>query len=165
MRRKKNEATAKITALYERLSREDSATGESVSIQNQKLKLECYAAEYGFTNAVHYTDDGYSGASFHRPAWNRLMEDIKSRKVGTVIVKDMSRVGRNYLEVGYFTEVVFPKYGVRFIAIDSGVDSADQSTAEFAPIMNLVNEWYVKDFSDRMVVVLVHEVEYSGGVV
>ena len=150
MRRKRTDHAPKITALYERLSREDSAQGESLSIHNQKLRLECYAAEHGFTNPVHYTDDGHSGASFHRPAWSRLMEDVKARRVGTVIVKDMSRVGRNYLEVGYFTEAVFPQYGVRFIAIDSGVDSADQSTTEYAPIMNLVNEWYVRDFSERM---------------
>lgn len=150
MRRKHNETAPRITALYERLSREDSGAGDSISIQNQKIKLESYAAEHGFTNAVHYTDDGYSGASFQRPAWNQLMEDIKARKVGTVIVKDMSRVGRNYLEVGYFTEVIFPQYGVRFIAIDSAVDSADQTSTEYAPIMNLVNEWFVKDFSERM---------------
>ena len=150
MRRKQNETKPRITALYERLSREDSGAGDSISIQNQKIKLESYAAEHGFTNAVHYTDDGYSGASFQRPAWNQLMEDIKDRRIGTVIVKDMSRVGRNYLEVGYFTEVVFPQYGVRFIAIDSAVDSADQTSTEYAPIMNLVNEWFVKDFSERM---------------
>ena len=89
MRRKQNETTPRITALYERLSREDSGAGDSISIQNQKIKLECYAAEHGFANAVHYTDDGYSGASFQRPAWNQLMEDIKARRIGTVIVKDL----------------------------------------------------------------------------
>ena len=94
MGRKQNETTPRITALYERLSREDSGAGDSISIQNQKIKLESYAAEHGFANAVHYTDDGYSGASFQRPAWNQLMEDIKARKVGTVIVKDMSCVAR-----------------------------------------------------------------------
>ena len=150
MKRKKIDITPKITALYERLSREDDALGESGSITNQKKKLEAYAAEMDFSNIVHYTDDGYSGSSFDRPAWQRLMEDVEAGKVGTVIAKDMSRIGRNYLEVGQVTEILFPQKGVRFIAIDSGVDSDDPSTSEFAPILNLVNEWYVKDHSEKV---------------
>ena len=150
MRRKKIDNTPKITALYERLSREDDLNGESNSITNQKQKLETYAAEHGFENLVHYTDDGYSGSSFNRPAWKRLMEDVEAGKVGAIIAKDMSRIGRNYLEVGQYTEIVFPQKGIRFIAIDNGVDSDDPSTSEFAPILNLVNEWYVKDHSEKV---------------
>ena len=150
MKRKKTDNIPKITALYERLSREDDAMGESGSITNQKKKLEAYAAEQGFTNPVHYTDDGHSGSSFNRPAWKQLMEDVDAGKVGTIIAKDMSRIGRNYLEVGHYTEMVLPQRGVRFIAIDNGVDSNDPSTSEFAPILNLVNEWYVKDHSEKV---------------
>ena len=147
MKRKKIDNTPKITALYERLSREDDLNGESNSITNQKQKLESYAAENGFENLVHYTDDGYSGSSFNRPAWKKLMEDVDAGKVGAIIAKDMSRIGRNYLEVGQYTEIIFPQKGIRFIAIDNGVDSNDPSTSEFAPILNLVNEWYVKPLS------------------
>ena len=150
MRRKKIDNTPRITALYERLSREDDVAGESGSITNQKQKLEAYAAEQGFTNPVHYTDDGYSGSSFNRPAWKQLMADVDAGKIGTIIAKDMSRIGRNYLEVGHYTEIVLPQKGVRFIAIDNGVDSNDPSTSEFAPILNLVNEWYVKDHSEKV---------------
>ena len=150
MKRRKIDNTPKITALYERLSREDDLNGESNSITNQKQKLENYAAEHGFENLAHYTDDGYSGSSFNRPAWKKLMEDVEADRVGTIISKDMSRIGRNYLEVGQYTEVIFPQKGVRFIAIDNGVDSDDPSTSEFAPILNLVNEWYVKDHSEKV---------------
>ena len=150
MKRKKIDNTPKITALYERLSREDDLNGESNSITNQKQKLESYAAENGFENLVHYTDDGYSGSSFNRPAWKKLMEDVDAGKVGAIIAKDMSRIGRNYLEVGQYTEIIFPQKGIRFIAIDNGVDSNDPSTSEFAPILNLVNEWYVKDHSEKI---------------
>lgn len=94
-----------ITALYERLSRDDELQGDSNSIVNQKRLLEDYAVKNGFENPVHYTDDGYSGANFDRPSWKKLMEDVEAGKVGAVIAKDMSRIGRNYLEVGFYTEV------------------------------------------------------------
>lgn len=97
----------KITALYERLSRDDELNGDSNSIVNQKKMLEKYAKEQGFTNLAHYTDDGYSGTNFDRPDWKRLTADIEEGKIGCVIVKDMSRIGRNYLEVGFYTEVLF----------------------------------------------------------
>ena len=97
----------KITALYERLSRDDEQVGDSNSIKTQKTMLEAYAEQHGYTNIVHYTDDGYSGGSFERPDWKRMMSDIEERKAGTVIAKDMRRIGHNYLEVGYYTEVVF----------------------------------------------------------
>ena len=140
----------RITALYERLSRDDELQGDSNSILNQKRLLEQYAEKNGFSNPVHYTDDGFSGANFERPAWKKLIEDVEAGKVGTVIAKDMSRIGRNYLEVGFYTEVVFPKRQVRFIAIGNGVDSAVQGSSEFAPFLNIMNEFYVRDCSKKI---------------
>ena len=95
----------KITALYERLSRDDELAGDSNSVINQKIQLEEYAAHHGFDNIRHYTDDGYSGGNFDRPNWKRMMADIEAGKVGAVLAKDMSRIGRDYLQVGYFTDV------------------------------------------------------------
>jgi site-specific DNA recombinase len=139
----------KITALYERLSRDDEQIGDSNSIVNQKAMLENYAAQRGFTNIAHYTDDGWSGANFERPSWKQLVSDIEAGKVGCVIAKDMSRVGRDYLQTGFYTEVLFRQHGVRFIAISNGVDSEDQSTGEFAPFINIMSEWYVRDCSRK----------------
>ena len=121
-----------ITALYPRLSHEDELQGESNSISNQKRILETYAKQNGFSNLRWYTDDGYSGANFQRPGFQAMLADIEAGKVGTVIVKDMSRLGRNYLQVGMYTEMIFPQKGVRFIAINDGVDSA-QGYNDFAP--------------------------------
>lgn len=140
----------KITALYERLSRDDEQFGDSISIINQKEMLETYAAQHGYTNICHYTDDGYSGGTFERPGWKRMMEDIESGKVSTVIAKDMSRIGRNYLEVGYYTEVVFKQKDIHFIAIANGVDSDNQASSEFAPFLNIMNEWYLRDCSKKI---------------
>ena len=128
----------KITALYERLSRDDELAGDSNSILNQKTMLEDYAASKGFTNCVHYTDDGWSGGNFERPSWKRMLADIEAGKVGVVLAKDMSRIGRDYLQTGFYTEVVFRKHGVRFIAIGNGVDSADKTSGEFAPFLNIM---------------------------
>lgn len=130
----------KITALYERLSRDDELAGDSNSIVTQKKMLEGYAAQQGFTNCVHYTDDGYSGGTFERPSWKQLINDIEDGKVGCVIAKDMSRIGRNYLQVGFYTEVMFREKGVRFIAIGNGVDSDVKDSGEFVPFLNIVNE-------------------------
>ena len=141
--------TDKITALYERLSRDDESLGESNSIINQKMMLETYAKQHGFTNIAHYTDDGYSGGNFDRPDWKRLIDDIQADKIGTVIAKDMSRVGRDYLQTGFYTEVLFRQQGVRFIAVGNGVDSNDASTSEFAPFLNIMNEWYLRDCSRK----------------
>ncbi len=141
--------TNKITALYERLSRDDEVAGDSVSIQTQKQILRDYAEQHGFNNCVDYTDDGYSGGNFDRPRWKDLIADIEAGKVGAVIVKDMSRVGRNYLQTGYYTEIYFPQNHVRFIAIANNVDSADQASAEFAPFLNIMNEWYLRDASRK----------------
>ena len=96
-----------ITALYERLSRDDEQVGESNSITNQKIYLENYAQEHGFTNWQHYTDDGYSGGNFERPGWKQLIADIEAGKITTVLAKDMSRIGRNYLQTGFYTDVLF----------------------------------------------------------
>ena len=131
MRMKQTEE--KITALYERLSRDDDNAGDSNSIVNQKKYLESYAQQRGYTNCRHYTDDGWSGGNFERPAWKQLVADIEAGKVAHVIVKDMSRAGRDYLQTGFYTEVFFRQHGVHFVAIANSVDSDDQNSNEFAP--------------------------------
>ncbi len=143
------QTTQKITALYPRLSHEDELQGESNSISNQKRILETYAKQNGFSNLRWYTDDGYSGANFQRPGFQSMLADIEAGKVATVIVKDMSRLGRNYLQVGMYTEMIFPQKGVRFIAINDGVDSA-QGDNDFAPLRNIFNEWLVRDTSKKI---------------
>ena len=141
--------TTLITALYPRLSHEDELQGESNSISNQKRILEAYAKQNGFTNLKWYTDDGFSGANFQRPGFQSMLADIEAGLVGTVIVKDMSRLGRNYLQVGMYTEMIFPQKNVRFIAINDGVDSA-QGDNDFAPLRNIFNEWLVRDTSKKI---------------
>lgn len=127
-----------ITALYERLSRDDDGDGDSNSIVHQKQMLEAYAKEHGFVNLRHYTDDGWSGASFDRPAWNELVAGVKAEEITTVIVKDLSRVGRDHLQVGFFTDILFREKEVHFIAIGNGIDSNDQQSSEFAPFLNIM---------------------------
>lgn len=144
-----NQTEGKITALYERLSRDDDNAGDSNSIVNQKKYLEGYAAQRGYSNCVHYTDDGWSGGNFERPAWKKLVEDIEAGKVAHVLVKDMSRVGRDYLQTGFYTDVMFRERGVHFIAIANGVDCDDQTSNEFAPFLNIMNEWYLRDLSRK----------------
>ena len=139
----------KITALYERLSRDDELAGDSNSIINQKAYPENYARQQGYENLVHYTDDGYSGGNFERPAWKRLIADIEADKVAHVLVKDMSRIGRDYLQTGYYTEVLFRQYHVHFVAIANSVDSDVQNSNEFAPFLNVMNEWYLRDLSRK----------------
>ena len=140
-----------ITALYCRLSRDDDVQGDSNSIANQKRILEAYAKQNGFTNLRWYTDDGYSGANFQRPGFQSMLADIEAGKVGTVIVKDMSRLGRNYLQVGFYTEMLFPQKGVRFIAVNDNVDSANGGMDnDFTPLRNLFNEWYARDISRKI---------------
>ena len=140
-----------ITALYPRLSKDDELQGESNSISNQKRILEAYAKQNGFTNLRWYTDDGYSGANFQRPGFQSMLADIEAGKVGTVIVKDMSRLGRNYLQVGFYTEMLFPQKGVRFIAVNDNVDSANGGMDnDFTPLRNLFNEWLVRDTSKKI---------------
>ena len=140
----------KITALYERLSREDAHSGDSDSIAPQKAYLEQTAAARGFENCRHYTDDGWSGGSFDRPGWNDMIADIEAGKVGAVLVKDMSRVGRDYLQTGFYTEVYFARKGVRFIAVDSHVDNQAGDSNEFAPLLNVLNEMYLHDQSRKV---------------
>ena len=140
----------KITALYERLSRDDEQAGESNSIQNQKKYLEEYARQKGLRNIRHFYDDGYSGTNFNRPSFAALLEEIEAGRVETLVVKDLSRFGRNYLQVGYYTEILFPKKGVRFIAINNNVDSAAPQDNDFTPFLNIMNEWYAKDTSNKI---------------
>ena len=139
----------KITAIYCRLSRDDDLAGDSNSIIHQKDMLTRYARERNFPNVSVYSDDGWSGTNFERPDWKRLIADIEAGKVGIVLVKDLSRVGRDYLRVGFYTEVTFPQNGVRFIAVNNGVDSANQSENDFAPFLNIMNEWYARDISKK----------------
>lgn len=153
MKAKKTD-NGKITALYERLSRDDDLTGDSNSIINQKKLLEDYAKEHGFTNCVHFTDDGWSGANFDRPNWKRMIAAIEAGEVSHVLVKDLSRVGRDYLQVGFYTEVMFREHGVRFVAIANGVDSDKRESSEFAPFLNIMNEWYIRDCSRKITTVL-----------
>ena len=144
----------RITALYERLSRDDELAGDSNSIVNQKKMLEDYAKSNGYTDLVHFTDDGYSGGNFDRPGWKEMLRQIEDGSIGTVIVKDMSRVGRDYLQVGFYTEVFFREKGVHFVAISNGVDSDINTSSEFAPFLNIMNEWYLRDCSRKIKAVL-----------
>ena len=141
---------SKITALYCRLSRDDELQGDSNSIINQRAILQKYADDNGFGNTMVFVDDGYSGTNFDRPDWQRLISLAEDGKIGTVIVKDMSRLGRDYLKVGYYTEVFFPGVDIRFIAINNGVDSANQQDSDFTPFLNIINEWYAKDTSKKI---------------
>lgn len=139
-----------ITALYERLSRDDDQQGDSNSIVNQKSYLTTYAADHGFAHCRHYTDDGFSGGNFERPGWKQLIADIDAGLVGVVIAKDLSRVGRDYIQTGFYTEVYFRRKGVRFIAIGNGVDTVNPISSEFAPFMNVLNEMYLREQSKKM---------------
>ena len=139
-----------ITALYERLSQEDKLEGESNSIANQKKILERYCREHGITAYRHYDeDDGYSGTNFNRPGFQRMLADIKAGKIKRVIVKDMSRFGRDYLQVGFYTDMLFPDFGVHFIAVNDGVDSTRDEN-EFTAIRNVFNEMYARDTSKKI---------------
>ena len=142
-----------ITALYCRLSQEDELQGESNSITNQKLILQKYAEEHRFPNIQFYVDDGYSGANFNRPDFKRMMADVECGKVGIVIVKDQSRLGRDYLQTGMLMEITFPQFDVRFIAINDGVDS-ENGVSEFSGIKNYFNDFYARDTSRKIRAVL-----------
>ena len=140
----------KYTALYERLSRDDEMQGESNSIVNQKRYLEEYAQAQGFKNIRHFTDDGYSGTNFKRPSFQKMIAAIEAGEIDVVCVKDLSRFGRDYLKVGFYTEIMFPEKGVRFIAINNSVDSANPTENDFTPFLNIMNEWYAKDTSNKI---------------
>ncbi len=138
-----------ITALYARLSQEDAIDGDSNSIVNQKKILLKYATDNGFSNPTFFIDDGVSGVTFDRPGWNEMIRLAEAGKVKTVIVKDMSRMGRDYLKVGYYTESFFAERDIRYIAINDGVDS-DKGDNEFTPFRNLFNDFYARDTSKKI---------------
>lgn len=140
----------KITALYCRLSRDDELSGDSNSIVHQKEILSAYAEKHNFGNTRFYVDDGYSGTNFNRPDFQKMMEDVNGGLIGTIIVKDMSRFGRDYIMVGYYTEIMLPQMDIRFIAVNDGVDSENQADNDFTPFRNIINEWYAKDTSKKI---------------
>ena len=140
----------KITALYCRLSKDDGTNNESMSISTQKTMLKDYAKRNGFLNCQFYVDDGYSGTNYDRPAFRQLIEDIQDGEVSTLITKDLSRLGRNYLETGTYIEVFFPNHNVRYIAINDGVDSIDNAQMDITPFRNIINEMYAKDTSRKI---------------
>ena len=146
---RKNEA-GKVTALYCRLSQEDALQGDSNSIQNQKAILERYAVDHGLKNIKFYVDDGYSGTSFQRPGFQRMLADVEAGKISTIITKDLSRLGRNYLEAGRYIEMVFPEYNVRYIAINDQVDTDNAESNDLMPFRNVFNEWYARDTSKKI---------------
>ena len=139
----------KITALYLRLSRDDDLEGESNSISNQKTLLTRYAKENGFRNVKVFIDDGRSGVTFNRQGFKEMVKLSEDEQVGTLIVKDMSRLGRNYIEVGQLTESILPMHDVRLIAVNDGVDS-EKGEDDFTPFRNIMNEWYSKDTSNKI---------------
>lgn len=145
-----NKQSEKITALYCRLSRDDELQGDSNSIVNQKNILEKYAKDNNFSNIRFFVDDGFSGTNFNRPSWTELLSLIEDNQVEIIIVKDMSRLGRDYLKVGFYTEVLFVEKNIRFIAINNNIDSANQTDSDFTPFLNIINEWYAKDTSKKI---------------
>ena len=147
---KSNQNEKKITALYCRLSQEDENKGDSDSIINQKSILTKYAKDNGFENIEVFVDDGYSGVSFNRPDFQRLLELMEQGKVSTLITKDLSRLGRNYIEVGNYTEILFPRWNVRYIAVNDNYDSLYSESNEYAPLKNLFNEWFARDTSKKI---------------
>lgn len=141
--------TDKITALYCRLSQDDMLQGESNSITNQKAILKKYAEDNGFSNTVYYVDDGVSGTTFERDGFKAMMTDVEAGKVSTVITKDLSRLGRDYLKTGEYIEIIFPDYDVRYIAINDGVDTL-KSENELMAFKNIFNDWYARDTSKKI---------------
>ena len=141
-----------IAGLYYRLSQEDERQGESVSIDNQRTILRKYAEERGFEIHDEYIDDGVSGTTFQRPEVQRLLDDAKTGVINTIIVKDLSRFGRNYIEVGQYVDYVFPAFGIRFIAIQDNVDTEnrDSNAMEMMPIVNIFNEWHAANTSKKI---------------
>ena len=146
----------KKAGLYYRLSQEDERAGESLSIENQKKILEKYAHENGFEIVDEYIDDGWSGTNFNRPGVQRLLEDAKNGRINVIIVKDLSRFGRNYIEVGQYTDYLFPTYNIRFIAVGDNVDSAttENTGMDMTPIMNVFNEWHAANTSKKIKAVI-----------
>ena len=149
MKQSKSRKSRETTAfLYERLSRDDNLDGDSYSIQNQKKLLTKVAKEKGYTNLVHFYDDGISGVTMDRPGFTNMIQEIENGKAAAVFVKDLSRLGRNYIEVGRLTEEFFPEHDIRLVAVSDGIDT-DEGENELAPIKNLFNEWYARDISKK----------------
>ncbi|WP_154527296.1 DUF4368 domain-containing protein [Porcincola intestinalis] len=140
---------ASVTALYCRLSQDDKQEGDSNSIFNQKRILKQYAVEHGFQNYLYFIDDGYSGTNFRRPGFEKMIAGVKDGSIRRIIVKDMSRLGRDYLQVGMYTEILFPDHDIHFIAINDAVDS-DKGENELTPFRNVFNEWYARDTSKKI---------------
>ena len=152
MQSKKQKQLTGITALYCRLSRDDKTDKESNSITNQRKLLQSYAKSHGLSNTKVYVDDGFTGTNFNRPGFQEMLDDIEMGYVTTVVVKDLSRLGREYLQSGYYQEVYFPEHGIRFIAVNDGVDTTtgiDEST-ELVPFRNVMNEFYARDISRKV---------------
>ncbi len=147
---RKNQSKQKITALYCRLSLEDGRDNESMSISNQKLMLKDYAEKNGMFQYEYYVDDGYTGRNFNRPSFQRMIADIEAGKVGCVITKDLSRLGRNYIEAGSYIEIFFPKHNVRYIAVTDGVDSLTRQEMDITPFKNILNDMYSRDISKKV---------------
>ena len=136
----------KTAAIYCRLSRDDENDGESNSISNQKKILQKVTEDYGYTQTKIYIDDGITGWTFDRPGFRAMEQDIIDGEIDAVFVKDMSRLGRNYLQCGYYTEHFFPEYDIHFVAVNDGVDS-NKGENELAPVKNIFNEWFIRDTS------------------
>ena len=149
MNRKKQE-NQKITALYCRISLDDGGDNESMSISNQKIMLRDFAEKNGMFQHEYYVDDGYTGRNFNRPAFQRMIADIEAGKIGCVITKDLSRLGRNYIEAGSYIEIFFPNHNVRYIAITDGVDSLTRREMDITPFKNILNDMYSRDISKKV---------------
>lgn len=140
----------RITALYCRLSQDDGNNGDSMSITSQKAILEAKAKEMGFTGCQFYVDDGYSGTNSNRPAFQKLLKDVEDGRIGVVMTKDLSRLARNYLESGTYIEMFFPQHGVRYIAVNDGIDSLNSGGMDITPFKNILNEFYSRDISKKV---------------
>ena len=149
MQSKKKIESIGVTALYCRLSRDDGMEGDSNSVANQKKLLQKYAKENDFANTKFYVDDGYTGTNFNRPGFQQMLSDIEMGYIYAVMVKDLSRLGRDYVSVGNYTDVYFPDHDVRFIAVNDGIDS-EEGESEIAPFKNILNEMYARDISKKI---------------
>ena len=151
-----------VAAIYCRLSREDEKTGESGSISTQKSILTEYAEKNNFAIYKTYVDDGYSGTTFERPGFQAMLRDADDKKFNIILVKDLSRFGRNYIQTGMYTEEYFPERNIRVIAINDNFDS-EKGDNEFAPFKNIINEWYTKDISKK--IRITHKLHQERGVI
>ena len=138
--------------IYLRLSKDDERQGESISIENQRRVLTNYVNEQGWSIYDEYVDDGISGVSFDRPGVQRMLDDAKAGRINLIICKDMSRFGRNYIQVGQYVDYLFPMYNIRFIALTDNIDTlnSDSASMDMLPIMNVFNEWYAANTSKKL---------------